>query len=62
MFRYSVYIESNDFILPLVIYADNERNAGKKGIKLFNKTFKNKERIISVKVKKDLYYFGWYEY
>lgn len=61
MFRYSVYIESNDFILPLVIYADNERNAGKKGIKLFNKTFKNKERIISVKVKKDLYYFGWYE-
>ena len=62
MFRYSVYIESNGFILPLVIYADNERNAGKKGIKLFNKTFKNKERIISVKVKKDLYYFGWYEY
>lgn len=62
MFRYSVYIESNDFILPLVIYADNERNAGKKGIKIFNKTFKNKERIISVKVKKDLYYFGWYEY
>ena len=61
MFRYSVYIESNDFILPLVIYADNERNAGKKGIKLFNKMFKNKERIISVKVKKDLYYFGWYE-
>ena len=61
MFRYSVYIVSNDFILPLVIYADNERNAGKKGIKLFNKTFKNKERIISVKVKKDLYYFGWYE-
>lgn len=61
MFRYSVYIESNDFILPLVIYADNERNAGKKGIKLFNKTFKNKERIVSVKVKKDLYYFGWYE-
>lgn len=61
MFRYSVYIESNDFILPLVIYADNERNAGKKGIKLFNKTFKNKERIISVKVKKDLYYFGLYE-
>lgn len=61
MFRYSVYIESNDFILLLVIYADNERNAGKKGIKLFNKTFKNKERIISVKVKKDLYYFGWYE-
>lgn len=61
MFRYSVYIESNDFILPLVIYADNERNAGKKAIKLFNRTFKNKERIISVKVKKDLYYFGWYE-
>lgn len=52
MFRYSVYIESNDFILPLVIYADNERNAGKKAIKLFNRTFKNKERIISVKVKK----------
>lgn len=61
MFRYSVYIESNDFILPLVIYADNEKNAGKKAINLFNRTFKNKERIISVKVKKDLYYFGWYE-
>lgn len=62
MFRYSVYIESNDFILPLVIYADNEKNAGKKAINLFNRTFKNKKRIVSVTVIRDKYYFGWYEH
>lgn len=61
MYRYIVYIESGSFVLPLVIYADSRRLAGKKAIKLFNRTFKNKEKIISVKVKKDLYYFGWYE-
>lgn len=62
MFRYFVYIESNDFILPLVIYADSKNTAGKKGIKLFNRAFKNKKRIVSVTVIRDKYYFGWYEH
>lgn len=62
MFRYFVYIESKDFILPLIIYADSKNAAGKKGIKSFNKAFKSKKRIISVTVHKDKYFFGWYMY
>ena len=60
MYKFTVFIESESFVLPLIVYADNKKDAGTKGIRLFNKTFKNKKRIISVTVRKDSYYFGWY--
>lgn len=61
MYKYTVYIEAKDFVLPLVIYAENRKKAGKKGIDQFNRIFKNRERIVTVTVKRDKHYFGWYE-
>ena len=49
MYKYTVYIEAKDFVLPLVIYAENRKKAGKKGIDQFNRIFKNKERIVTSK-------------
>ncbi len=60
MFKYYVYIETETFVLPLVIYADSKKDAYRKGVKQFNKVFKKK--IVKVTVYRDHYWFGGFEY
>ena len=60
MFKYFVYIESEVIVLALVVYAESKESAYKKGVKQFDRMFKKK--IIKVTIRKDMYYFGGYEY
>lgn len=60
MFRYYVYIETLNFVVPVVVYAENGKDAYNIAINQFRKTFKS--RVTKTVTHKDHYYFGGFEY
>lgn len=42
MFRYYVYIETFNFVVPVVVYAENGKDAYKIAINQYRKTFKSR--------------------
>ncbi len=61
MFKFDVYIETDEFVLAIIIYAKTYSQARINAIKKFNKTFKHK-KIYSVHIRKDYWWFGGYEH
>lgn len=60
MFRYCVYIETFNYVVPVVVYAENGKDAYNIAINQFRKTFKS--RVTKTVTHKDHYYFGGFEY
>ena len=60
MFRYYVYIETFNYVVPVVIYAANKNDAYNKAMEQFNNSFKSE--VISAEVHRDNYYFGGFSY
>ena len=60
MFRYYVYIETFNYVVPVVVYAENKIDAHNIAMQQFKKTFKS--RVIKAVTHKDHYYFCGFEY
>lgn len=60
MSRYYVYIETFNYVVPIVIYANDKISAYNKAMQQFKKSFKSK--AVNVITYKDHYYFGGFEY
>ncbi|MDB7040957.1 hypothetical protein PM594_15475 [Erysipelatoclostridium ramosum] len=60
MFRYYVYIETFNYVVPVVIYASCKKDAYSKAVQQFENSFKS--RAVNVITHKNHYYFGGFEY
>lgn len=60
MFRYYVYMETFNYVVPVVIYASCKKDAYSKAMQQFKKSFKSK--VVNVITHRDRYYFGGFEY
>lgn len=60
MFRYYVYIETFNYVIPTVVCAENRKEAYNIAINKFQKSFTSK--VLNVVTYKDRYYFGAFEY